>query len=240
MKTVLITGANKGIGLEAAAELARLGYFIYLGCRNLTLGQQALDGLHQQGLTNTTLLEIDVTQPESIRKAVEQVAANGPSLDVLINNAGIPGAFPQDASSIPIDTIRYVFETNFFGVIQVTQAFMPLLRQSDAPRIVNVSSGLGSLTYLQDTTNEYYYLSPAAYTPSKTVLNAYTLMLAKELQHTPFKVNVVDPGYTATDFNNNQGVKPVDQAGRFVATFATLDADGPTGRFFGEEGEIPW
>ncbi|GAB4055852.1 SDR family oxidoreductase [Spirosoma litoris] len=241
MKTVLITGANKGIGLETAAELVRLGYFVYLGCRNMTLGQQAQQGLNERGLTNTALLEIDVTKPESIKKAAEELARKSPSLDVLINNAGILGEVPQAPSSTPIDVIRSVFETNVFGVIQVTQAFLPLLRKSDAPRIVNVSSDLGSLTFHQNPNWQYYGLSPAAYTPSKSALNAYTLMLAKELNGTPFKVNSVNPGYTATDFNHNRGVKPVDQAGRFVASFAILDADGPTGRFFGEEeGETPW
>ena len=243
MKTALITGANKSIGLEVATELARLGYFVYLGCRSLTLGQEALKGLQQQGLMNTDVLELDVTQPESIKKAAEELAAKISSLDALINNAGILGGFSQDASSTPIEVIRSVFETNVFGVIQVTLAFLPLLRQSDAPRIVNVSSGLGSLTWHQNPDWSYYDFKPAAYGPSKTALNAYTLMLAKELMGTPFKVNAVDPGYTATDFNQHRGHKPVEQAGRFVASFATLDADGPTGRFFsedGEHGEAPW
>ncbi|QIP14399.1 SDR family oxidoreductase [Spirosoma aureum] len=240
MKTVLITGANKGIGLEAAAELVRLGYFVYLGCRNLTLGQEAIKELQKRGLTNLALIELDVTKPESIKKAAEQVAEKSSSLDGLINNAGISGAFPQAASTTPIEIIRTVFDTNVFGVIQVTQAFLPLLRQSDAPRIVNVSSDLGSLGNHSNPDYEFYGLSPAAYTPSKSALNAYTVMLAKELRDTPFKVNSVNPGYTATDFNHHTGYKPVDQAGRFVASFAALDADGPTGRFFSETGETPW
>jgi NAD(P)-dependent dehydrogenase (short-subunit alcohol dehydrogenase family) len=240
MKSVLITGANKGIGLEAAAELVRLGYFVYLGCRNLTLGQEAIKELQQRGLTNLALIELDVTKPESIKNAAEQVAEKSSSLDGLINNAGIPGAFPQDASTTPLEVIRAVFDTNVFGVIQVTQAFLPLLRQSDAPRIVNVSSDLGSLGNHSNPDYEFYGFRPAAYAPSKSALNAYTVMLAKELKDTSFKVNSVNPGYTATDFNHHTGYKPVDQAGRFVAGFATLDADGPTGRFFSEAGETPW
>ena len=240
MKTALITGANKGIGLETAAYLAKSGYYVYLGCRNLTLGQDAIKELEQRGVTNVALVELDVTKPESIKKAAEEVAGKNTSLDVLVNNAGIMGGYAQAPSSMPTDDIRTVFETNVFGVIEVTQAFLPLLRQSDSPRIVNVSSDLGSLTYHQDPDWQYVGLTPAAYTPSKAALNAYTLMLAKELNGTPFKVNSVNPGFTATDFNDHRGVKHVDQAGRFIASFAMLDDDGPSGRFFSEEGETPW
>src|SRR5215217_1183407 len=145
-KTAFITGANKGVGLATAKQLAQLGYQVYLGSRNKINGQKAVEELRKSGLPNVYLIEIDVTDEESIMKAKLELESKIERLDVLVNNAGIGGTHPQNASEISIDNLRTVFETNFFGVIQVTQHFLELLKKSDEPRIVNVTSGLGSLT----------------------------------------------------------------------------------------------
>ncbi|GAB3900155.1 SDR family NAD(P)-dependent oxidoreductase [Larkinella knui] len=245
MKKVLITGANKSIGLETARQLLRDGYYVYLGSRDVEKGQKAVESLVAEGLDQVELLKIDVSDPESVKAARQELGRKTDVLDVLINNAGISGAFPQPATSADLAMIRQVFDTNFFGVIQVTQAFLDLLEKSEAPRIVNVTSGLGSLTLHSDPTWKYYGVKGAAYGPSKTALNAYTVVLAYELRDTPFKVNAVDPGYTATDFNHHSGPGTVEDAASLVVKYAILDENGPTGGFFSTDndpvsGVSPW
>jgi NAD(P)-dependent dehydrogenase (short-subunit alcohol dehydrogenase family) len=241
MKKVLITGANRSIGFETARQLLQKGYFVYLGARDLEKGKEAADKLKAEGLTNVEPIAIDVTNQKSIETARKQVGA----LDVLINNAGILGGVPQTAIDTPTDTIREVFDTNFFGAINVTHAFIDLLKRSEEPRIVNVTSGLGSLTMHSDPNSKFYHIKSAAYGPSKTALNAYTVVLAYELRDTAFKVNVVDPGYTATDFNKHQGPGTVEDAAAIIVKYATVGADGPNGKFFsndaeGDTDECPW
>jgi len=245
MKTVLITGANKSIGFETARQLLKQDYFVYLGSRDITKGQEAAEKLKAEGLTNVEPIEIDVTKPESIKAARRQLGAKINSLDVLINNAGISGGIPQQALTTSAGVVREVFETNLFGVIEVTLAFMDLLRASAAPRIVNVSSGLGSLTLHSDPSWKYYQVKSAAYGPSKSALNAYTIVLAYELRDTAFKVNAVDPGYTATDFNHHSGPGTIEDAAARVVKYATIGQDGPTGGFFSDDnnpetGVSPW
>jgi NAD(P)-dependent dehydrogenase (short-subunit alcohol dehydrogenase family) len=241
MKTALITGANKSIGFESAKQLAQLGYFVYLGSRDLEKGQEAVAKLNAEGLTQVKAIQIDVTNKDSIIAARNSIE----SLDLLINNAGISGGFPQPATTTDTATIREVFNTNFFGIIDVTQAFLELLKKSASPVIVNVTSGLGSLTLHSDPTWMYYNVKGAAYVPSKTALNAYTVVLAYELRDTAFRVNVVDPGHTATDFNHHRGTGSVESAAAFVVKYATIAADGPTGKFFSKDyavegNESPW
>jgi NAD(P)-dependent dehydrogenase (short-subunit alcohol dehydrogenase family) len=245
MKKVLITGANKSIGLEVARQLLRSGYYVYLGSRDLEKGQKAVEDLVAEGLHQVELLQIEVSDPDSVKAARQELGRKTGVLDALINNAGISGNFPQPATSADIATIRQVFDTNFFGVIQVTQAFLDLLQKSEAPRIVNVTSGLGSLTLHSDPSWKYYAVKGAAYGPSKTALNAYTVALAYELRDTPFKVNAVDPGYTATDFNHHSGPGTVEDAASQVVKYALLDDKGPTGGFFSLDndpvsGVSPW
>ncbi len=245
MKTVLITGANKSIGFESAKQLLQQGYHVYLGSRDLQKGQEAADQLRAEGLQQVEALEIDVDDAASIRAARETVGRKTGVLDVLINNAGIGGKVEQIPLETPISAFKEVFETNFFGVIEVTQAFIDLLRQSPEPRIVNVTSGLGSLTLHGDPSWKYYQVKPAAYVASKAALNAYTIVLAHTLRDTPFKVNAVDPGYTATDFNNHSGPGTVQDAAARVVKAAVLGADGPTGQFFSDDnspetGISPW
>lgn len=240
MKTVLITGANRGIGFEAAKQLAKQDHFVYIGSRDAVKGQKAKQELHSLGLNNVDMVELDVADVDSIKKARQYVESKIENLDILINNAGIRGDVPQNASNVSVDIIREVFETNFFGLIHVTQEFIPLLKKSQLPVIVNVTSDLGSLTWRSDPDYGVHQLPRAAYGPSKTVVNAYTVSLATELKDTPFKVNCVNPGHTATEFNNFQGTKPVEQGAAVIVRYAMLDESGPSGKFFSEEGETPW
>ena len=240
MKKALITGANKSIGYETARQLAQLGYYIFITARDIEKGEAAIEQLKVEGFNNTAFVQMDVTSQASVTKAYEQVSAQSSTLDVLINNAGISGGLPQPATSFPAEKVMQVFETNLFGVIRVTQTFLPLLKAAPAPRIVNVTSGIGSLTHQSDPSWEYYHLKGAAYGPSKTALNAYTISLAYDLKDLPFKVNAIDPGYTATDFNNHRGYKTVADGAKPIVQFATLDENGPTGGYYGEEGQIPW
>ena len=242
MKTVLITGANKSIGFETAKQLLEHGYFVYLGSRDLEKGNEAAKKLNSD---KVEVVKIDISNKDSILEARKTLGSKIDSLDVLINNAGISGKFPQSAVNADTDNIREVFDTNFFGTINVTNAFIDLLKASDEPRIVNVTSGLGSLTLHSDPNWIHYKVKSAAYGPSKTALNAYTVVLAYELKDTAFKVNVVDPGYTDTDFNNHKGPGTVEDAAKIIAKYATLDANGPTGKFFSNEIEAadqqsPW
>jgi NAD(P)-dependent dehydrogenase (short-subunit alcohol dehydrogenase family) len=241
MKKVLITGANKSIGFETARQLLKQGYFVYLGSRDEANGQEAVAQLKSEGLSNVELLKIDVSNHESIAKAAAQIM----ELDVLINNAGILGAWEQAPTTAPLSLIKDVFETNFFGAISVTQSFIDILRKSHEPRIVNVTSGLGSLTLHSEPNWKYYQVKGAAYGPSKTALNAYTVHLAHELKDTAFKINAVDPGYTKTDFNHHNGPGSVEDAAAIIVKYATIGQDGPTGKYFSNDietadQESPW
>lgn len=245
MKTVLITGANKSIGFETARQLLQHGFYVYLGSRNLKKGQEAVEKLKAQGLNDVEAIEIDVSDDESVKTARAELGKKTDVLDALINNAGINGGMPQGALLASIDQFKNVFDTNLYGVVRVTQAFFDLLEKSSQPRIVMVSSLGASLTLHNDPTWKYYTHKAAVYPSSKAALNMYTIDLAYELRDTPFKVNAVDPGFTATDFNNHRGTGSVDEAGKRIARYAMIDADGPTGKFISEEqnpqtGEIPW
>jgi NAD(P)-dependent dehydrogenase (short-subunit alcohol dehydrogenase family) len=240
MKSALVTGANKSIGFETAKRLAQLGYFVYIGSRDKTKGFKAVENLKAMGLTNIDCIQLDVTDINSVKVARQQLEAKIQKLDVLVNNAGISGGFPQPATKVSTEILRLVFETNFFGAVQVTQAFIELLKKSDQPRIVNVTTELSSLTNHSDPNWKFAQFKPAAYGPSKTALNAYTVMLAVELKDTNFKVNCVCPGYTATDFNNHSGDKKVEDAATVIVKYATLDKGGATGKFLSAEGKIAW
>jgi len=245
MKTVLITGANKSIGFETTRQLLQQGYYVYLGCRDLAKGEQAVSELHAEGLSQVEPIEIDVNDLASIDAAREVLGSKISVLDVLVNNAGISGALPQNSMETDMSVFREVFDTNVFGVIGVTQAFIDLLKKSENPRIVNVTSGLGSLTLHTDPSWIYYPFKAAAYMSSKAALNAYTIALAFDLKDTAFKVNAVDPGYTATDFNHHSGPGTVEDAAARVAKAATLTSEGLTGQFFSDDnspetGISPW
>lgn len=245
MKTALITGANKSIGFETARQLLHQGFHVYLGSRDLPSGQEAVEKLKTEGLHEVEVVHLDVTSAESVQAARAAIGQKTEVLDVLINNAGVNGGMPQSALGTGTSVFKQVFETNIFGVIEVTQAFIDLLRQSPEPRIVNVSSSQGSITLSSDSASKYYPFKGAVYQSSKAGLNMYTSILAYELRDTPFKVNAVDPGFTATDFNHHRGTGTVEDAAARLVKYAVVGADGPTGKFFSEEinpqtGEIPW
>ncbi|MDR3025019.1 SDR family oxidoreductase [Chryseobacterium sp.] len=243
MKSVLITGANRGIGFETAKQMAALGYFVYLGSRDKEKGENAVQHLNEMGYSNTAFLQLDISDSASIEGARIELEGKIGALDVLINNAGILGDMPQDPSTTSIENYRKVFQTNVFGTIEVTQQFLGLLKKSDAPIIVYVSSEVGSLSDNADPNwFKYDAVKPffAVYGASKSTINAFTIALAYELRNTKFKINSVTPGHTATEFNNYKGTKTVEEGAKPIVRFATLPDDGVSGKFYGEEGEINW
>jgi NAD(P)-dependent dehydrogenase (short-subunit alcohol dehydrogenase family) len=242
MKKALITGANKSIGFETAKQLLDLGYYIYLGSRDLQKGREAVSRLNSD---NVEVVQIDVSDEESIKAAGLALRKKTDVLDVLINNAGIRGVFPQLPSSVNVNEIRRVYNTNLFGAIEVTQTFLDLLKKSEAPRIVNVTSGLASLALHSDPSWKYYQVKGGAYGPSKSALNAFTIALAYELRNTSFKINAVDPGFTATDFNEHRGTGTIPDAAARIVKYAVIDKDGPSGQYFSDDnnpetGVSPW
>ncbi|NVM65100.1 NAD(P)-dependent dehydrogenase (short-subunit alcohol dehydrogenase family) [Mucilaginibacter sp. SG538B] len=242
----LVTGANQGVGNEIAKALAANGYIVYLGSRNLENGKKAAAEIGD----NAKAVQLDVTQQESINAAVAKITGEYGRLDLLVNNAGVSHAgtapkTPEElmatgrAVNVSLDEVRTVWETNVFGVIAVTQKALPLLRKSAAARIVNVSSGLGSLTWISDPecwAREHFGI---VYAASKTALNAVTLAFALELEKEGIKVNATSPGYTATALNNFQGTDSLEMGSREPVRVA-LETDGPTGGFTGPEGKLPW
>lgn len=245
MKTALITGANKGIGFETAKQLLENGYFVFIGSRDIANGESAVQQLKKAGFAHTEAIQLDVTDAVSVEKAKSAVRSKTDVLDVLINNAGINGGMPQTALEAPVESFQKVLDTNLYGVIRMNQTFMDLLRKSEEPRIVNVSSSGCSLTLHSDPDWIYYSHKAAVYTASKAAMNMYTINLAYELRDTPFKVNAVCPGFVATDFNNHRGTGTVEEGGKRIAKYAMIGQDGPTGKFISEEynpetGETPW
>ncbi len=234
----LITGANKGIGFETARQLGKRGYAVIIGARDEAKGDAAAKKLLAEGL-DVSSVELDVTQPQSAHHAAEQVQSRFGRLDVLINNAGI---LLERAGVIEADLakLRQTYETNVVGVVAVTQAFLPLLKRSRAGRIVNVSSGLGSLELRQDPASQYAQVKAAAYNSSKSALNMLSVILAQELAGTAIKVNIADPGYTATDLNGHMGTQTVEEGTQAIVRLATLDDNGPTGQYFDRHGTVPW
>lgn len=245
MKFALVTGANKSIGFEVAQQLAQKGIYVYLGSRNLEHGIEAVDKLKAMGLNNVEVIQLDITNDESVINARKEIGKKTKVLDILINNAGIYGSYPQTALDSTIDQFKAAYDTNVYGVVRVTQAFIDLLKESSEPRIVNVSSSQGSITLHSDPAYKYYDYKGVVYLSSKSALNMYTVVLAYELKNTGFKVNAVCPGYTKTDFNGHRGTGTVKSAGNRILKYALIDNEGPTGKFFSEEnnpetGEIPW
>ena len=241
-KIALVTGANKGIGFDIARQLGQAGQFVYLGARDKGRGEKAAATLSAEGLKVKSLV-LDVTDAATIKAAVETVEREQGKLDVLVNNAGIGGTSGWDVkpSAVPLDDVRAVFDTNFFGVIASMQAFLPLLRKSDAGRIVNVSSSLGSLALHSDPNGAFKNYLLLSYNTSKTALNAATIQFANELRGTTkIKVNAICPGYVATDLNNNSGTRTTEQGAKIAVKMATLGEDGPTGGYFNDDGVIAW
>lgn len=237
-KIALVTGANKGIGFEVARQLAKSGCIVLLGARNKGLGEEAAGRLAAEGL-DARYLAIDLTDPVTIADAAKRIDAGFGHLDILVNNAGIAvqGDGPSTASSL--DAIERTLRVNFVGSVAVTQAMLPLLRKASSARIVNVSSGLGSLEHGGDPryapTSRYL-----GYCASKAALNMLTVQLANELRGSAIKVNSADPGYTATDLNGHRGTQTIPEGAAETVRLALLPEDGPTGAFSDRNGMIPW
>ncbi len=234
----LITGANKGIGKEIARQLGALGMTVLVGARDEGRGGEAATELKQQGL-DAHAIQIDVTDAASIGEAAHRIEAEFGRLDILVNNAGITLDGDSPASTLDLDALRRTYETNVFGVFAVTQAMLPLLKKSEAGRIVNLSSGLGSLTQNSDPTWEFADVKPLAYNSSKAALNMMTVIFAAELKDTPIKVNAACPGAVKTDMNPN-ATRTVEQGAAVPVRLATLPADGPTGGYFNGAGTTAW
>lgn len=240
MRKVLITGANKGLGFELAKFLLEQGYYVYLGCRSIEQGKMAIDKLKEENLNNCQFLKIDISNQDSVTEAAGMLASSTGVLDILINNAGILGRRQNLSDPLTVKDVREVFETNFFGTIMVTEAFLPFLKKSSLAVIENINSDLASLTCNQNEDWQLYKAKSISYGPSKTALNAYTVALAYELRDLNFKVNCVTPGWTSTDFNGYSGGKSAKENCVNLAKYAILDESGPTGKYFGEYGELPW
>ena len=235
-KIALITGANKGIGFETSRQLGRLGYRVLLGARDEERGKEAVETLKKEGI-DAQLLVLDVTNQDTIDNAVKFIEEEYGHLDILINNAGVffeKGVLP---SQLKLATLRETFEVNFFGVFAMTTALLSLLKKSTGGRIVNVSSGQGSLTRSSSPDSTRLQL---AYNSSKAAVNALTIQFAKELKDTPIKINAAAPGYTVTDMNEGKGTRTVQQASKIIVQLALLDETGTSGGYFEDAGEIPW
>lgn len=231
MTTTLITGANKGLGYEAARRLVALGHTVYLGARDREKGEAAA---HRLG---ARYVQLDVTDDASVAAAAAWLQTQPGGLDVLVNNAGIAGAWtaPPDVTAADV---RHVYETNVFGIVRVTHALLPLLEASANPVIVNVASGLGSFGVVTDTNRFESKVAALAYCSSKAAVTMLTVQYAKALP--AIRINVVDPGYTATDLNQNSGPQTVEQGTDAIVRLATIGKDGPTGTFQDREGLLPW
>lgn len=241
MKTALVTGANKGLGYEIAAGLGARGYRIAVGARDAARGEAAVKSLHAAGV-DAFPVPLDVTDDRSVTAAAELIERRGGRLDVLVNNAGISGptgpGWEQDPTTLDLDVVREVVDTNVYGVIRVTNAMLPLLRRSASPRIVNVSSSVGSMTWQSNPTIEVGPIM-AAYSPTKSYLNAITVHYARQLAGTGILINAACPGLVATDFTGFVG-RPAQEAAATAIRLATLLDDGPTGSFVNDDGVVPW
>ncbi|WP_129336341.1 SDR family NAD(P)-dependent oxidoreductase [Cellulomonas endophytica] len=231
MTTTLITGANKGLGYESARRLLALGHTVLVGARDPERGRAAADAL------GARFVPLDVTDDASVAAAVADVEAHEGTLDVLVNNAGVAG------SSSPVETLtaadaEAVFATNVLGVVRTTQAFLPLLRRSGAPVVVNVTSGLGSFAAVHDEARIESKVVAPFYTASKSAVTMLTVQYARALPE--LRVNAVDPGYTATDLNGNSGPQTVTEGTDAIVAMATIGADGPTGTLQDREGVLAW
>jgi NAD(P)-dependent dehydrogenase (short-subunit alcohol dehydrogenase family) len=241
-KIALVTGANKGIGYEIAAGLGALGYRVGVGARDEARRESAVEKLRAAGV-DAFGVPLDVTGDQSVADAAELIDRLAGGLDVLVNNAGISGptgpGWLQDPTTLDLDVVRTVVETNVLGVIRVTNAMLPLLRRSPSPRIVNVSSSLGSLTRQADPGIEMGSVM-AAYAPTKSFLNAVTVQYARQFAGTDILINAACPGLVATDFTGFYGPRTPAQGAATPIRLATLPDGGPTGSFFEDDGVVPW
>jgi NAD(P)-dependent dehydrogenase (short-subunit alcohol dehydrogenase family) len=234
--TVLVTGANKGLGHETARRLGALGWTVLVGARDAERGTEATEKLVAGG-ADARFVPLDVTSDASVDAAAERIAADHGRLDVLVNNAGIAAGPADPLETTPGDFLA-CFGVNLLGPVRVTHALLPLLRRAELPRVVMVSSGMGSLTITSDPDRIESSIVGLVYPSSKSALNMVTSMYAKALPG--WKVNAADPGYTATDLNGHAGHQTVEEGTDAIVALATLGPDGPTGGFFDRNGPVPW
>lgn len=242
MRIALVTGANRGLGFETGRQLARQGIRLLLGCRNPERGKEAETKLREEGLDFDFIL-LDVTKSDHIRQAARYIEETYGRLDILVNNAGMahPGEIllANSTETVSPKALRETFAVNFFGMVELTQALLPLIKKSDAGRIVNVASILGSLT-IQSEERETSQFMPFAYDASKTAVNAFTVHLSAALKGTSIKVNSAHPGWVKTDMGGEQAPMDVTEGAKTAVRLALLGPDGPTGKFFHFEEELPW
>ena len=247
-KVAFITGANKGIGLETARALGKLGIAVVLASRDEAKGSAAADKLRAEGIKSIEAVRFDVTQPEDHKAIARHLEERYGKLDILVNNAGVqlddadfeaPGGF-NTTSRVKPEVLQRTFETNFFAVVALTQTLLPLIRMAPAGRIVNLSSVLGSLTLHSDPSSGIYDKKAFAYDASKTALNAFTVHLAQELRGTKIKVNSAHPGWVKTDMGGKAAPLEISEGGKTSVQLATLPDDGPTGGYFHLGQPLPW
>ncbi len=238
-RQALVTGANKGLGLAIAKGLASAGLSVWIGARDRSRGEAAVKSLRAEGF-DVRFVEIDVTDDASVQRAAQTVRREIDALHVLVNNAGIVLDLQAPPSELGMDEVKATYEVNVFGAIRVTQAFAPFLKAAEDARVVNMSSGLGSLTLITDPTSLFSTVNLLAYTSSKAALNAVTVSFAKEFEPFEIKVNAVEPGNVRTDLNGNSGLLTPEEGAELAIRMALIDKDGPTGGFFGSHGRQPW
>lgn len=238
-KIALVTGANKGIGFEISRQLAEAGATVLMGARDLQRGQAAANALARAGLA-VEAIEIDLDKEETITAAAAAIVARRGRLDILVNNAGIVDAQDGPPTVATTAAARRLMETNFLGTLAVTQAMLPLLKQSKAGRIVNLSTTLGSLSVNGDPTSPYYEARLIGYNASKAALNMLTVQLAAELKNTPIVVNSVAPGYVQTDLTGGNGYMTPAEGARLPVEYALLGAEAVSGAFVAPEGTVAW
>ncbi len=242
-KIALITGANKGIGFETARQLGKQGVSIIAASRNKERGIAAVEKLHAEGI-DAEFLQLDVDNDAEIQFAFEFIQNKYGKLDILINNAGIQVEHGDwgvnNTPTISEKALRETFDTNFFQVLKLTNTLLPLIRKSEAGRIVNLSSILGSLTLHSDPSSPIYNSKLFAYDTSKTALNSYTIHLAAALQDTPIKVNSAHPGWVKTDLGSDAAPMEVEDGAKTSVALALLEVDGPTGKYIHLGQELPW
>ena len=239
-KIALITGGNRGLGLETARQLAQKGVHVVIGARERSRGVEAALKLQAEGLS-VEALQLDVANSESITTAAKEFARKHPRLDILVNNAGIVEATEGKLSSQKIEVWRRIFDINLFGLVEVTQAFLPLLHKSEAGRIVNLSSLLGSITVHETPGSPIYDMKAMpAYNASKSAVNSWTVHLAYELRGSKIKVNAVHPGYVKTEMNQGGGEMEIPDGAKSSVQMALIGEDGPSGSFTHLGETIPW
>ncbi len=239
MKNALITGANKGIGLETARQLGRLGYKVYIGSRDISRGEAAEKELTSEGI-QSEFVHLDMSAPSTFPTVVNHIEALDGHLDVLVNNAGVLLDYGVRPSDLSPSALRSTFDVNFFAQVELTLLLLPLIRKSPAGRIVNVSSVLGSSTLQSDPSTKFGDWGSLAYGSSKAALNSFTAILSKDLAGTAIKVNSAHPGWVKTEMGGPGAPLTLEKGVKTSVWLATLPDDGPTGGFFHMQDRLAW